>query len=115
MTKISEARSYGLTIRESATDGSDFTNPEADYRRLFLGEDGALHLKDSAGAITDISVGGAAAYVLQSLADAKGDLIAATANDTFADTPRPPTAPTSWLTPRSLMAGAASSTSTPPP
>ena len=84
MTKISEARSYGLTIRESATDGSDFTNPEADYRRLFLGEDGALHLKDSAGAITDISVGGAAAYVLQSLADAKGDLIAATANNTFA-------------------------------
>lgn len=52
MTKISEAFTFGLTIRESATDGSDFTNPAADYRRLFLGEDGALHLKDSAGAVT---------------------------------------------------------------
>lgn len=52
MTKISEALTYGLTIRESATDGSDFTNPAADYRRLFLGEDGALHLRDSSGTIT---------------------------------------------------------------
>lgn len=47
---------FGITIRESATDGSDFTNPDADYRRLFLGEDGQLHAKDSAGAITDIGV-----------------------------------------------------------
>lgn len=48
---------FGMTIRESATDGSDFTNPAADYRRLFLGEDGQLHLRDSAGAITDIGGG----------------------------------------------------------
>ena len=34
---------FGMTIRESATDGSDFTNPDADYRRLFLGEDGLPH------------------------------------------------------------------------
>ena len=60
MTKISEALTYGLTIRESATDGSDFTNPTADYRRLFLGEDGSLHLKDSAGAVTDIGGGSVA-------------------------------------------------------
>jgi len=47
-----------MTIRESANDGSDFTNPAADYRRLFLGEDGGLHLKDSSGTVTDIAGGG---------------------------------------------------------
>jgi hypothetical protein len=52
---------FGMTIRESATDGSDFTNPDADYRRLFLGEDGQLHVKDSAGAVTDI--GGAVSEI----------------------------------------------------
>lgn len=57
MGKISEALTYGLTIRESADDGSDFTNPAADYRRLFLGEDGQLHVKDSAGTVTDIGSG----------------------------------------------------------
>lgn len=41
-----------LLIQEAADDGSDFTNPAADYRRLFLGEDGVLHLKDSAGNVT---------------------------------------------------------------
>lgn len=50
-------RLFGITIRESATDGSDFTNPDADYRRLFLGEDGQLHVKDSAGTVTDIGAG----------------------------------------------------------
>ena len=61
MTKISEALTYGLTIRESATDGSNFTNPTADYRRLFLGEDGSLHLKGPAqGAVTDIGGGSVA-------------------------------------------------------
>lgn len=54
---------HGMTIRESATDGSDFTNPAADYRRLFLGEDGKLHVKDSAGAVTDpYSTGGLGAW-----------------------------------------------------
>lgn len=56
------AKLFGMTIRESANDGSDFTNPDADYRRLFLGEDGQLHVKDSAGAVTDI--GGAVADIL---------------------------------------------------
>ncbi len=50
---FSTAKLHAMTIRESATDGSDFTNPDADYRRLFLGEDGFLHVKDSAGAVTD--------------------------------------------------------------
>lgn len=56
MTQFSDALLFGMTIRESATDGSDFTNPAADYRRLFLGEDGLLHLKDSAGTVTTPSV-----------------------------------------------------------
>lgn len=62
MGAIENAKAYGLTLRESADDGSDFTNPDADYRRLFLGEDGQLHVKDSAGAVTGI--GGAVADIL---------------------------------------------------
>lgn len=78
---FSGAKLFGMTIRESATDGSDFTNPDADYRRLFLGEDGQLHVKDSAGAVTDIGTGsGIAATIF----DAKGDIIVATAADTAA-------------------------------
>jgi hypothetical protein len=57
-----DALLHGMTIRESANDGSDFTNPAADYRRLFLGEDAQLHVKDSAGAVTDI--GGNVADIL---------------------------------------------------
>jgi hypothetical protein len=43
---------YGVHIRESANDGSDFSNAATDYRVMFLGEDGLLHFRDSAGAIT---------------------------------------------------------------
>jgi hypothetical protein len=57
MTKFSEVPAAGITIRESANDGSDFTNPSADYRRLFLGEDALLHLRDSAGAVTFLGSG----------------------------------------------------------
>jgi hypothetical protein len=60
MGLFSEEELFGMTIRESATDGSDFTNPAADYRRLFLGEDGQLHVKDSAGTVTDIGSGSGA-------------------------------------------------------
>ena len=81
MSKISEAQTYGLTIRESATDGSDFTTPPADYRRLFLGEDGTLHVKDSAGTVT--AIGGTETLPVSIIA-AKGDLIVGTANDTAA-------------------------------
>lgn len=52
MGKFSLANLFGITLRESANDGSDFTNPDADYRRVFLGEDGALHAKDSSGTVT---------------------------------------------------------------
>lgn len=42
-----------LTVQEIANDGSDIAvHPDADYRRLFLGEDGDLHLMDSAGTVT---------------------------------------------------------------
>src|SRR5690349_20220456 len=59
MSAFSLEKIFGIKIRESANDGSDFTSPDADYRMLFLGEDGQLHVKDSAGAVTDI--GGTAA------------------------------------------------------
>jgi hypothetical protein len=70
---------FGVTIRESATDGSDFTNPDADYRRLFLGEDGQLHVKDSAGAVTSI---GAGAIATDAIWDAAGDLAVGTGANT---------------------------------
>lgn len=58
MTKASENLFPGIIIRESANDGSDFSNPAADYRRLFLGEDGKLHVKSSSGSVTDPYTGG---------------------------------------------------------
>ena len=79
MGLFSIAKLFGMTIRESATDGSDFTNPDADYRRLFLGEDEQLHLKDSAGAVTDIGVA-----ATDAIWDAKGDLAVGTGADTAA-------------------------------
>jgi hypothetical protein len=74
MPKFIDAELFGMTIRESANDGSDFTNPSADYRRLFLGEDGQLHVKDSAGTVTDIGTGSG---INSTIVDAKGDIIAA--------------------------------------
>ena len=61
MGLIHEDKTYALKIRESADDGSDFSSPEADYRMLFLGEDGFLHVKDSAGTVTDAYEAGGAA------------------------------------------------------
>jgi hypothetical protein len=77
--KFSEANLFGMTIRESANDGSDFTNPDADYRRLFLGEDGLLHLRDSAGTVTNV---GGSETLPATIMDAKGDIIGASAADT---------------------------------
>lgn len=59
MTKFSEVLAAGITIRESADDGSDFSNPTADYRRLFLGEDATLKVKDSSGTVTTLTGSGA--------------------------------------------------------
>jgi len=81
---------FGMTIRESADDGSDFTNPDADYRRLFLGEDGLLHLKDSAGAVTTPGGGASdldtviAASSGQDVADALSGAAAPAAGNVFA-------------------------------
>lgn len=80
MGAIESHKIYGLKIRESANDGSDFSNPEADYRLVFLGEDGVWHARDSAGTVTTIGGSGIAA----TLFDAKGDIIAASAADTAA-------------------------------
>jgi hypothetical protein len=81
MGAIEDHNIYGLTVRESATDGSDFSNAPADYRRLFLGEDGQLHVKDSAGAVPDI---GSGSGIPPTLFDAAGDIIVASAADTAA-------------------------------
>jgi hypothetical protein len=81
--KFSDVPAAGITIRESADDGSDFTNPAADYRRLFLGEDGALHLKDSSGTVTDVAAAGGD-VATDAIFDAKGDLAVGTGANTAA-------------------------------
>lgn len=62
-----DSKLHGIKIRESANDGSDFGTPDADYRVLYLGEDGLMHLKDAADVITDV---GATAPLADHLADA---------------------------------------------
>ena len=84
MGLFSLSKLFGLTIRESATDGSDFTNPDADYRRLFLGEDGQLHVKDSAGTVTDIGAAAAGSVATDAIWDAAGDLAVGSGADTAA-------------------------------
>jgi hypothetical protein len=63
MGQFSLAKLFGMTIRESANDGSDFTNPDADFRRLFLGEDGLLHVKDSSGTVTNPYIGASTSFL----------------------------------------------------
>lgn len=58
MAAIENEKVYGLKIRESADDGSDFGTPDADYRYFYVGEDGDLHLKDSSDTVTDFPAGG---------------------------------------------------------
>lgn len=66
MAGFSTNKVFGIYLRESADDGSDFSTPDADYRLVYLGEDGALHAKDSAGAVTSIG-GGAGSLDLSAL------------------------------------------------
>lgn len=58
MAAIDEILIPSLTLEEIASDGSTLTNPAADHRKLFIGEDGLFHLKDSAGAVTTLSYAG---------------------------------------------------------
>ena len=58
MGAIEDQHIYGLQIRESANDGSDFSNPDADYGLLFYGEDKLWHAKDPSGTVTDPFSGG---------------------------------------------------------
>jgi hypothetical protein len=81
--KFSEALLYGMTIRESANDGSDFSNPAADYRRMFVGEDGLFHLKDSAGTVTTPGVA-AGAITSSGLTQATARLLGRTTASTGA-------------------------------
>lgn len=74
---------YGLHIRESANDGSDFSNGATDYRVLFLGEDGLLHVKDSSGTVTNPFTG-AGAVATDAIWDAAGDLAVGTGANTAA-------------------------------
>lgn len=62
MAELSTEQIYGLMIRESADDGSDFPNPPTDYRLVFLGEDGRWHAKDSVGAVTLVTDPGLVAH-----------------------------------------------------
>lgn len=80
MAKFEEVLAPGITIRESANDGSDFTNPTADYRRLFLGEDGLLHVKDSSGTVTDPYTSGGSVTVATGGAVLGGDVTMTTPN-----------------------------------
>lgn len=83
MAAIENEKIYGLKIRESATDGSDFGTPDADYRFAFLGEDGMWHVKDSGGTVTD-PFAGSGSVATDSIWDAKGDLAAGTGSNTAA-------------------------------
>ena len=74
---------YGVHIRESANDGSDFSNAATDYRVLFLGEDGNLHVKDSAGSVTDIG-GAGGSVATDAIWDAAGDLAVGSGANTAA-------------------------------
>lgn len=60
MAKASDNLFPKVILEERLSDGSDTPNPASDHRALFLGEDGALHLRDSAGAVTNI---GAATFI----------------------------------------------------
>jgi hypothetical protein len=79
MAKFQDVLAPYLTFEEVLSDGSTLTNPAADHRRVFLGEDGELHKKDSAGTVTDFAGTGIAA----TLADAAGDLLVASGADAW--------------------------------
>jgi hypothetical protein len=58
MAKVSDNLFPKLILEERLADGSDTSNPAADHRAMFLGEDGLLRLRDSSGTITDVGGSG---------------------------------------------------------
>jgi hypothetical protein len=83
MGTLESSSIYGIQIRESATDGSDFSNAAADYRIAFIGEDGLWHVKDSAGTVTDPFTG-SGSVATDAIWDAAGDLAVGTGANTAA-------------------------------
>jgi hypothetical protein len=94
MATLDTAETPSITLEEVANDGSDLTNPNADHRRLFLGEDGALHLKDSAGSVT--AIGGGSASLTYQQAGLGADVDIPTPG-TFADGPSVTLSAGTWL------------------
>lgn len=82
MAKTSDNKFPKVILEERLSDGSDTSNPAADHRALFLGEDGLLHLRDSSGTITDVGSSGSVAT--DAIWDAKGDLAGGTGANTAA-------------------------------
>lgn len=66
MAGFSTNKVFGIYLRESADDGSDFGTPAADYRFVYLGEDGNWHAKDASNVVTTLG-GGAGALDLSAL------------------------------------------------
>jgi hypothetical protein len=62
MAKASDNLFPKIIMEERATDGSDTSNPVADHRALFLGEDGLLHVRDSSGTISNPYSSGSSGY-----------------------------------------------------
>lgn len=83
MAGLESENIYGIRIRESANDGSDFSSPPADYRLAFLGEDGLWHVKDSSGTVTD-PFSGAGSVATDAIWDAAGDLAVGSGANTAA-------------------------------
>jgi len=73
-----------LRLEEILSDGSTLSNPAADSRRLFLGEDGYLHLRDSAGNITDPIAPSSGNVATDPIWDAAGDIAVGTGANTAA-------------------------------
>lgn len=84
MAALNDIVTPSLTFEEILSDGSTLTNPAADGRRLFLGEDGLFHMKDSAGTVTD--VGSAAAHIADTSAAHVASSIGFTPNGSIAAT-----------------------------
>jgi hypothetical protein len=58
MAAIENEKAYAVQLRESSEDGSELGTPNADYRLVFLGEDGQLYSKDSSGVVRGITAPG---------------------------------------------------------